>query len=358
MFGSSPWSKYSAGSNRSPETGSKDAKAVRKAANTASRQPPRTEYQQPRPFGTGGLSPVLDGESRASHRPPVARLSSLSSLQAGDGGGGSNLGQGSGQGRGKQGTPRSAAANSTGQRNQPLVLRSTWPELEIDPKDVEATTWWFTEIESQMSQSIPDARCPYPWLQISEEPQFDEVMDHLSKPFTFEDFKQGWNVQDDSGFAKWCEERSGRIRTDMAMPELGEASTAVRAVASNAGDGLLRAAAEVDQVRDEGMNADFPQQRCQSQSSIGLRPQRGDHGDGRTGMDRSASSAGFGFGFPLRRPSGSSLTPRTLQSQHGGDAAGNSASGSSSWRPLLSMRDSAGQRSSSSRRMRQCYSAR
>eukprot|EP00931_Biecheleriopsis_adriatica_P112960 TRINITY_DN87870_c0_g1_i1.p1 TRINITY_DN87870_c0_g1~~TRINITY_DN87870_c0_g1_i1.p1 ORF type:complete len:109 (+),score=19.33 TRINITY_DN87870_c0_g1_i1:28-327(+) len=99
----------------------------------------------------------------------------------------------------------------------------------------------------------------------------------------------------------------------MAMPELGEASTAVRAVASNAGDGLLRAAAEVDPARDERINADFPRQRCQSQSSIGLKPPRGDQGEGRPGMDRSASSVGFGFGFPLRRPSGSSLTQQNLQ---------------------------------------------
>ncbi|CAE8695749.1 unnamed protein product, partial [Polarella glacialis] len=104
--------------------------------------------------------------------------------------------------RGKQFTPRSAAAVGGSE----LRLRPTlWPNLELDPKDVEAMNWWYSSVEAPLAQALPDARCPYPWLPDTHPPDSHEVLAHLSEPYVFEDWKKTWNHPDDSGFEKWLE---------------------------------------------------------------------------------------------------------------------------------------------------------
>eukprot|EP00930_Biecheleria_cincta_P000852 TRINITY_DN102048_c0_g1_i1.p1 TRINITY_DN102048_c0_g1~~TRINITY_DN102048_c0_g1_i1.p1 ORF type:complete len:379 (-),score=41.16 TRINITY_DN102048_c0_g1_i1:18-1154(-) len=378
MFWSS--SKYTSGpASRSGET--KDvARARPKASATTptqaataaanSRQPQRAgEYQQPRSFGTGGLAPVLDNESRALHRPPIARLSSLGSLH---GAGDSGCASISSVPRARQGgTPRSgtasvgqSGASTAGLRNQPPALKTTWPDLELDPRDIETANWWFWEVETRLAETLPDARCPYPWLRESEAPMLDEVESFFSQPFTFEEFKNSWNVEDMSSFPRWCEERSGRLtgrcntREQLVASEINaDSSAAPETTPASSKDSGLRMAAQADrpgEVSSAELKSGFGrEQRCQSMSSICMKPPRGDRSDDKSSeqrLGRCASAATFGA--PRRAPS-KSLTPRPRENSTTAPTA--APTPPSSWRPLLS-RDI--QRSASSRRVRECYSAR
>ncbi|CAJ1339565.1 unnamed protein product, partial [Effrenium voratum] len=150
--------------------------------------------------------PSTVDETKAFHRPPVAPLRL--------GGKGST-----GSARHSQGTPRSAPRNLS-------AMRMSWPSLEIGRGDVEALDWWFYEIESRLSHAAPDARCLYPWLR--QAPSFHEVEKELSSPFTFKNFKEGWNFSDSSSFSAWYEEqatRSSHVGTEVEMPHLPSSET-------------------------------------------------------------------------------------------------------------------------------------
>mmetsp|Transcript_5798 Transcript_5798/g.10401 ORF Transcript_5798/g.10401 Transcript_5798/m.10401 type:complete len:287 (-) Transcript_5798:72-932(-) len=149
-----------------------------------------SEFDQARSISTQGHGP--EQEAWTPQRPTVAPLSGL---QAGGHGGTS---------RPSQTTPRSAL------RSQP-ELRVSWPNLEIERMDMEAMAWWFSEVEASLAMSIPDARCPFPWIQDMDAVQADEVLEELSDSFTFKDFKKGWNYADYAEFPSWYEGRMQRL---------------------------------------------------------------------------------------------------------------------------------------------------
>ncbi|CAE8600619.1 unnamed protein product, partial [Polarella glacialis] len=231
--------------------------------------------------------------------------------------------------RGKQFTPRSAAAVGGSE----LRLRPTlWPNLELDPKDVEAMNWWYSSVEAPLAQALPDARCPYPWLPDTHPPDSHEVLAHLSEPYVFEDWKKTWNHPDDSGFEKWLEamaEKGLEGQRDFT-PRLkahayAETPGSSRGLRATAADGSEHG------VSPEGLDppaslASWQAQRCSaSSSSIGLKPPRGDRSDGR-GMSRCASSASA-ISSVLRRTTALSLTPRqpVLSSRGSYDGASGAA---------------------------------
>ncbi|CAE8701819.1 unnamed protein product, partial [Polarella glacialis] len=228
---------------------------------------------RPSAFASGSLAPVLDG------RPPLGRINSpREHLQ------GVSEGNGPPSSRGNQFTPRSAAAVGSSE----LRLRPTlWPNLELEPKDVEAMNWWYSSVEAPLAQALPDARCPYPWLPDTHPPDSHEVLAHLSEPYVFEDWKKTWNHPDDSGFEKWLEamaEKGLEGQRDFT-PRLkahayAETPGSSRGLRATAADGSEHG------VSPEGLDppaslSSWQAQRCSaSSSSIGLKPPRGDRSDG------------------------------------------------------------------------------
>lgn len=233
-----------------------------------------------------------DQEAWTPQRPPVAPLSGLQA----------------GASRHSQSTPRS----QLGYLGQP-ELRVSWPSLEIDRADVEALNWWFSEVESHLASALPDARCPFPWLQGVDGAQVDEVLEELSDSFTFKDFRKGWNHADYSEFPKWHEERMRRL--------------------------CATTQAEAQPLAPLGLGGRTPR-RSQSHPTVSLPPWR----DRREGRCRNSAPV---LGFISDRTA--SLTPRlqpTDEMSVGDVAPGNLrllAREPSDWKP---------------RGLRQCHSAR
>jgi len=87
-------------------------------------------------------------------------------------------------------------------------FRSKWPNLEIASKDVACMQNWYHSIETTLSSSFPDSRCAYTWLDpIMHGPRAEQLIAPLESPFTFQDFKEGWDFADLSHYTAWCQER-------------------------------------------------------------------------------------------------------------------------------------------------------
>jgi len=99
-------------------------------------------------------------------------------------------------------------------------LRSPWPNLDIDPKDADALLRWHSVVEAPLAHALPDARCPYEWLDpfTRGPPELGKVLGALGEAYAFADFKEAWDFPDDTYFDRWCEERARgrREREDAA----------------------------------------------------------------------------------------------------------------------------------------------
>jgi hypothetical protein len=90
-------------------------------------------------------------------------------------------------------------------------MRSPWPNLALHGKDAVAAEQWYFRVEAQLARALPDSRCLYPWLDPLARggPQLlaEEALRSLEEPYTFSDFREGWDFPDASQFPQWCEER-------------------------------------------------------------------------------------------------------------------------------------------------------
>lgn len=97
-------------------------------------------------------------------------------------------------------------------------------------------TWLRTE--EVLSQALPDARCPYRFLDPRRHaPRADELQQHISAQWTFRDFCQEWDHPDDSRRPR-PQLASGRLIGRVSMCDLTGLS-GCRACYSHAGEGFL-----------------------------------------------------------------------------------------------------------------------
>jgi len=68
-------------------------------------------------------------------------------------------------------------------------------------------TQWYSDFETPLASTFPDARCPYAWLDPVAQGPDPEVLDTYEKPWKFSDFKEEWDHPDLTQFAAWYEER-------------------------------------------------------------------------------------------------------------------------------------------------------
>uniref|UniRef100_A0A7S4S730 Uncharacterized protein n=1 Tax=Alexandrium monilatum TaxID=311494 RepID=A0A7S4S730_9DINO len=183
----------------------------------------------------GALTPVLDSEQRAlpqRSRPqpplslctgPQAAASSFSTPRSSSlprqASFGSVLTHSRPSSSPRCASPAQHVAASTPGAREPLVpslrfpLRTQWPRLEIAERDVGAAQHWHLVMEPALSRALPDARCPYPWL----DPCSSGPEHHREEPYTFAGFRQGWDHPDSACFERWCEERSGRMKENVVV---------------------------------------------------------------------------------------------------------------------------------------------
>lgn len=67
---------------------------------------------------------------------------------------------------------------------------------------------WCATVEAPLSRALPDARCPGMLLDPSiDGPRHKDLLRELSRPYTFEDFRESLDFRDLSQFHAWCAER-------------------------------------------------------------------------------------------------------------------------------------------------------
>lgn len=176
------------------------------APRAASRQRRFTETPTHRALAAGAISPVL-GEARPRPTPPLRQLASLqreqsaTSLQSVD----------SSRSRHIAAIASEAAergpCDGAGVRSQ---LRSRWPNLEMEQKDVDALNQLYGDYHGILSGSLPAADCPFSWpdpfRQAPTQPE--EFLKEFDAPFSFSDCRADWDHRDDSQYRLWLEERT------------------------------------------------------------------------------------------------------------------------------------------------------
>lgn len=228
-------SRYAAAASPIPSRESGDSREPTRCRKAKAASPSRSGgAASSRLFGLGSLAPVLDGEQRASApvmkpRPPLQqRLQPIAGPQREPVSGGavsvpSNCGgtsAGVAPAARRSTSPRPstaavpvAAATAPGGPRESLRLqmRSPWPNLALHGKDAAAAEQWYFRVEAQLARALPDSRCLYPWLDPLARggPQLlaEEALRSLAEPYTFSDFREGWDFPDASQFPQWCEER-------------------------------------------------------------------------------------------------------------------------------------------------------
>jgi len=230
-----PQSRYAAAATPLPSREAGESREPPRCRKAKAASPSRSGGAvSSRLFGLGSLAPVLDGEQRASapvvkSRPPLQqRLQPIAgpqreALVGGAVSGPSNCSGNSAGGapaarRSTSPRPSTAVATGTGaavlggpREGLRLQMRSPWPNLTLHGKDAAAAEHWYFRVEAQLARALPDSRCLYPWLDPLARggPQLlaEEGLKSLAEPYTFSDFREGWDFPDASQFRQWCEER-------------------------------------------------------------------------------------------------------------------------------------------------------
>mmetsp|Transcript_129723 Transcript_129723/g.228546 ORF Transcript_129723/g.228546 Transcript_129723/m.228546 type:complete len:159 (+) Transcript_129723:16-492(+) len=98
--------------------------------------------------------------------------------------------------------------------NVRFAFRSSWPDIEIQHKDVEAHKWWCLGIEDKLSHAFLDAQCPYRFLDPRRSgPQLEQVQSLLETPWGFREFLRDCDFPNDEQFDEWCDAMQVRLRT-------------------------------------------------------------------------------------------------------------------------------------------------
>lgn len=63
---------------------------------------------------------------------------------------------------------------------------------------------WYTSFEAPLASAFLDTRCPFTFLDPKTHGPDPEVMHALDQPWSFDDFKKGWDFPDSSQFDEWC----------------------------------------------------------------------------------------------------------------------------------------------------------
>mmetsp|Transcript_123180 Transcript_123180/g.355901 ORF Transcript_123180/g.355901 Transcript_123180/m.355901 type:complete len:245 (+) Transcript_123180:109-843(+) len=123
-------------------------------------------------------------------------------------------------------SPLEATASSSASNRIALAFKHPWPCLDIPAKDVEAMHSWL-RTEEVLSQTLPDARCPYRFLDPRKHaPRHEDYQQRMARQWTFSDFCQEWDHPDDSRFQLWCEEM--RARCEATVVSAADAAAAAR----------------------------------------------------------------------------------------------------------------------------------
>eukprot|EP00747_Dinoflagellata_sp_TGD_P164695 gnl/TRDRNA2_/TRDRNA2_184980_c0_seq1.p1 gnl/TRDRNA2_/TRDRNA2_184980_c0~~gnl/TRDRNA2_/TRDRNA2_184980_c0_seq1.p1 ORF type:complete len:500 (+),score=59.82 gnl/TRDRNA2_/TRDRNA2_184980_c0_seq1:78-1577(+) len=99
-----------------------------------------------------------------------------------------------------------------GDNNWPVaqLRRTQWPNLDIAPKDADMMEKLYSVVDGVLAAAFPEVRCPYAWPALEEPakvPNEQEVLNELSKPYSFVDFQKSWDFPDDVHFGQWCQAR-------------------------------------------------------------------------------------------------------------------------------------------------------
>merc|ERR1719321_2599274 len=87
-----------------------------------------------------------------------------------------------------------------------FAFRSPWPDLEFQPKDIEAHQNWCFNIEDTLADAFLDAQCPYRFLDSRKRaPNLDQTLQSLSAPWSFREFLRDCDFPDEEKFNEWCE---------------------------------------------------------------------------------------------------------------------------------------------------------
>lgn len=208
------------------------------------------------------------------------------------------------------GSSVAAAAAAAAAASDNAVLRmpfkSRWPNLDIPAKDVEVMNWWHDTFEAPLAQALPDARCPYAWLDPASQGPREEALEQLAQPYSFADFRKDWDFPDDSGYQAWKGERVYSRKFPLKEKEK-DCLTPQGTTFSDSGSSAATATGLTKRGSDSGGSA-APAFTKRGSGSGG--------GGGFGGGNGSIGGGGGGGGF-LRR----SLTPAGL-ARFGGGATG------------------------------------
>jgi len=171
-------------------------------------------------------------------------------------------------------SPRSAAAGSLGGKSARFQLRSPWPVLDIPQSDFDLMHHWYDVVEPKMAQTLPDAVCPYIWLDRSVHTvRPEDCLLSQEQSYTFADFTSGWHFPDDSNFEKWCREMTskGAEATRGSQSEAGSPLAPAQHCAASLSDNAVIRCRSVGRIPSkETCTEAQPRQVMRSASAMGL----------------------------------------------------------------------------------------